>query len=340
MPHKLHRSIVSRIKVLSQLDITELRQPQDGRFDFLLGGRKISVRVSVLPVEHGQKLVLRLHGQASGKTLMSLDDMLISRPILESYRQITKCPSGIIFVTGPTGSGKTTTLYATMAEINWPNVNISTIEDPIEIKLEGINQSQINPAINLRLADLLRAMLRQDPDVILVGGIRDAETARIATQVALAGHLVFSTLHTNSAPETVTRMRDIGVEHYMIASSIRGVVGQRMAARICEHCKVAYTPAVETLERYFHFDPANVPEVTLFRGRGCKHCNDNGYRGRIAFHELFLVNNEIRDLIAHGASQPFIRRRGLSTTSLRWLEEGLVVADDTRGSCQRDTGRV
>ena len=206
-------------------------------------------------------------------------------------------------MTGPTGAGKTTTLYSTIAEINRPGVNIATIEDPIEIKLEGVNQSQVNSEIDLHFAQLPRALLRQDPDVILVGEIRDAETAQIATRAALTGHLVFSTLHTNSAPEAVARLQDIGVENYLIASSMRGVLGQRMVKRLCEHCKVSYTPPDQTLERYFYYESHQAPEVSLHRGLGCRHCGDSGYKGRIALHELFLVNNRIRDLIARGASQ-------------------------------------
>jgi type IV pilus assembly protein PilB len=215
-------------------------------------------------------------------------------------------PSGIIFVTGPTGSGKTTTLYAALHEINTPDRNISTIEDPVEITMPGVNQSQVNHNIDLKFATILRALMRQDPDVILVGEIRDLETAKIATEAALTGHIVFATLHTTTAPQAIVRLLEIGVEPFMVAPSVIGVLAQRLAARICDACKEAYYPSRETLQRYFKDE--GLAEVPFFRGRGCGACRHTGYRGRIAFHELVLVTEEVRTLISEGRSVQEISR--------------------------------
>jgi type IV pilus assembly protein PilB len=232
--------------------------------------------------------------------------MLLSQSILKPLRRLVRNPNGIIFVTGPTGSGKTTTLYAALAEINDPTINISTIEDPVEIQLTGVTQSQVNSHIDLKFGTLLRSLLRQDPDVILVGEIRDLETAKIATEAALTGHLVLATLHTNTAAQAITRLVEIGVEPYMVAPSVVGVLAQRLAARICEKCKEAYYPSREVLARYFLED--GLAEVPFYRGRGCPHCRGTGYRGRIAFHELILITEEIRQLISDGRSAQEITR--------------------------------
>jgi type IV pilus assembly protein PilB len=231
---------------------------------------------------------------------MTLDRMLVSQPVLLPFRRLVRNPSGIIFVTGPTGSGKTTTLYAALQEINQPGINISTIKDPVEITLPGITQSQVNPLIDLKFSSVLRSLLRQDPDVILVGEIRDLETAKIATEAALTGHLVLATLHTNTAAQAITRLLEIGVDPCMVAPSVIGVLAQRLAARICDRCKEAYHPSRAELLR--HFEEEGLTEVPFYRGRGCPHCRGTGYHGRVAFHELLLVNEEIRQLIAEGRS--------------------------------------
>jgi len=232
--------------------------------------------------------------------------MMISQTVLQPFKRLIKNPSGIIFVTGPTGSGKTTTLYAALHEINTPAINISTIEDPIEIQLDGVNQSQTNAHIDLKFATVLRALLRQDPDVILIGEIRDLETAKIATEAALTGHVVFATLHTNTAAQAIVRLIEIGVAPYMVAPSIIGVLAQRLAARICDNCKEAYYPPRATLQKYFLDD--DLAEVPFFRGRGCPACRGTGYKGRIAFHELVLITEEIRTLISEGRSAQEITR--------------------------------
>ncbi|MFZ5493862.1 MAG: GspE/PulE family protein [Verrucomicrobiota bacterium] len=303
---KLHRAIVARLKILCSLDIAETRFPADGRFSLLIGTTKANFRFSSLPTIHGEKVVIRVLASPGKKSQMTLDKMLVSQPILAPFRRLVQNPSGIIFVTGPTGSGKTTTLYAALHEINNPAINISTIEDPVEITMPGVTQSQVNPLIDLKFPTVLRSLLRQDPDVILIGEIRDLETAKIATEAALTGHLVLATLHTNTAPQAIIRLVEIGVAPYMVAPSVIGVLAQRLAARICERCKEAYYPPREVLLRYFLEE--GLTEVPFYRGRGCPHCRGTGYKGRIAFHELVLISEEIRQLITEGRSAQEITR--------------------------------
>ncbi len=300
-PRKVHRSVITRLKILTNQNIAESRFPADGRFTLNIGTTKANFRFSSIPTQYGQKAVLRILASASNKSIITLDRMMMSQTLLDPFRRMIKNPSGIIFVTGPTGSGKTTTLYSVLHELNEPGVNISTIEDPIEMQLEGINQSQVDHHIDLSFAILLRSLLRQDPDIILIGEIRDLETAKIATEAALTGHIVLATLHTNTAPEAIVRLEEIGVDHYMIAPSVIGVLAQRLAARICENCKEPYKPSEAVLRRFF--DDEELPEVTFYRGRGCPICAGTGYKGRIAYHELFLVNQEVRAQISARASQ-------------------------------------
>ncbi len=303
---KLHRAIVARLKILCNLNIAESRFPADGRFSLSIGTTKANFRFSSLPTINGEKVVIRVLASTGKKSMMTLDKMLISQPILAPFRRLVQNPSGIIFVTGPTGSGKTTTLYAALQEINSPSVNISTIEDPVEITLPGVTQSQVNSHIDLKFGTVLRSLLRQDPDVILIGEIRDLETAKIATEAALTGHLVFATLHTNTAAQAITRLVEIGVEPYMVAPSVIGVLAQRLAARICERCKEAYYPPREVLQKYFLDE--GLTEVPFYRGKGCPHCRGTGYKGRVAFHELVLITEEIRQLISDGRSAQEITR--------------------------------
>jgi len=299
-PRKLQVAIVSRLKILCNLNITESRFPQDGRFRLELGSNKADFRLSFIPTIHGEKVVIRILAVGSGRDFLRLDQMLISQTILQPLRRVIENPNGVIFVTGPTGSGKTTTLYATLHEINKPGVNIVTIEDPVEMQMEGINQSQVNSHIDLSFSLLLRSILRQDPDVILVGEIRDLETAKIAVEAALTGHLVFATLHTNNALQAITRLVDLGVEPYQVAPSVVGVVAQRLAARICQRCKEPYYPSEQTLRRYFLDE--GLSEVPFYRGRGCTDCGFTGYHGRVSFHELVLVTEEMRSIINRNGS--------------------------------------
>lgn len=337
-PKNLHRALVSRLKIISDLNISETRIPQDGRFSVPMGTTKANFRLSIVPSVCGEKAVIRLLSSASKNSMVTLDTMLMSQRVLQPFRRLIKSPNGIIFVCGPTGSGKTTTLYAAIDEINTPRINIATIEDPVEIPVPGVTQSQVNPLIDLRFATMLRAFLRQDPDVILVGEIRDTETAKIATEAALTGHLVFATLHTNTAPQAIVRLMEIGVEPYMVAPSIIGVLSQRLAARICDKCKEAYYPPREVLAKYF-LDEGLV-EVPFFRGRGCPHCRQTGYRGRVAFHELVIITEEIRQLISERRSVQEITRaaaksgyRALRYDGLNKVLLGLTTIEEIEENC-------
>jgi len=295
-PAKLHRAIVIRLKILCNINISETRFPQDGRFSIPIGSNTANFRFSSIPSMYGEKAVVRILATTGARTVVTLDRMLMSQNVLQPFRRLIENPNGMIFVTGPTGSGKTTTLYAALHEINRQDINITTIEDPIEIPLKGVTQSQVNSHIDLKFSTLLRGFMRQDPDVILIGEIRDHETAKIATEAALTGHLVFATLHTNSAAQAIVRLLEIGVEAYMVAPSIIGVLGQRLAARLCPECKEAYRPSREVLMKYFHEE--GLTDVNFYRGRGCPHCRGTGFRGRVAFHELVLITDEIRQLIS------------------------------------------
>ena len=337
-PKNLHRAVVSRLKIISDLNISESRLPQDGRFSVPMGTTKANFRLSVAPTIYGEKAVVRVLSSATRHSMVTLDTMLMSQRILQPFRRLIKNPNGIIFVSGPTGSGKTTTLYAAIDEINSPKINISTIEDPVEIPVAGVMQSQINPLIDLKFATMLRALLRQDPDVILVGEIRDTETAKIATEAALTGHLVLATLHTNTAPQAIVRLMEIGVEPYMVAPSIIGVLSQRLAARICDKCKEAYYPTREVLLKYFTED--GLTEVPFYRGRGCAHCRDTGYWGRVAFHELVVITEEIRQMISDRKSVQEITRaafkdgyRPLRYDGLNKVLLGLTTIEEIEETC-------
>jgi type IV pilus assembly protein PilB len=297
---KLHRSFIARLKILSNLNISESRFPQDGRFAMPLGTASVSFRISTLPAQYGEKAVVRILAMSGKRSMITLDKMMMSQTILVPFRRLIENPSGIIFVTGPTGSGKTTTLYSALHEINKPDTNISTIEDPIEIQMPGVTQTQVNSHIDLKFSTVLRSLLRQDPDVILIGEIRDLETAKIAAEAALTGHIVFATLHTNNAAQAIVRLIEIGVESYMVAPSVIGVLAQRLAARICENCKEPYIPPREVLQKYFKDE--GLTDVPFYRGRGCGACRGTGYKGRVAFHELVLITEEIRTLITNRAS--------------------------------------
>jgi len=330
---KLHRAIVSRLKIISNLNIAESRFPQDGRFSTTIGTQTANFRFSTIPTQYGEKAVIRILAMSGKRSMLTLDKMMISQNVLQPLRRLIRNPNGIIFVTGPTGSGKTTTLYAALNEINSPDVNISTIEDPIEIRLDGVTQTQVNSHIDLKFSTILRSLLRQDPDVILVGEIRDLETAKIATEAALTGHLVFATLHTNTAAQAIVRLMEIGVESYMVAPSVIGVLAQRLAARICENCKEAYTPSREVLAKYFLDE--GLTDVCFYRGKGCSHCRGTGYKGRIAFHELVVITEEIRTMISEKRSAQDITRaaakvgyRSLRYDGLKKVLLGLTTIDE------------
>ena len=295
----VHPAIVCRLKVMSRVDVVESRFPQDGSFSLTLGTNRADFRASFIPSSHGNNVVLRILPMSGKKEIISLDGMLVSQDVLRPFRRLIKSPNGIIFVTGPTGSGKTTTLYAALHEIAKPEIKVATIEDPVEVRMDGIVQSQVNSYIDLTFALIMRSILRQDPDVILVGEIRDHETAKIATEAALTGHLVLSSLHTNTAIQAILRLVEIGIEPFLVAPSIIGVIGQRLAGRICDHCKISYKPSQAVLNRFF-YDSAEA-DVSFYRGSGCSYCRESGYRGRIAFHELVVATEEMRNLISRNA---------------------------------------
>ncbi len=296
------------------MDIAETRLPQDGNFNVKMEDRSFEIRVSTFPTIYGENVVLRLLDQTS--PLIKLEDLGFAEEMLHRFKQLLRRPNGIILVTGPTGSGKTTTLYACLNLINSMDKNIITIEDPVEYRLSLIRQTQVNLKAGITFAKGLRSILRQDPDVIMVGEIRDLETSEVATQAALTGHLVLSTLHTNDASEAVTRLMDIGVEPYLISSSVVGVLAQRLIRTICPNCKVSYQADPAVLAELGE-NPANSKEsLTLYRGKGCKNCKQSGYLGRMGIFELFFINEKIKQLISEKASTQIIRRAAEDGTGM------------------------
>jgi len=306
MPPPIHlaRSVISRVKVMANLDIAETRLPQDGRIELNVGGNPIDLRVSTLPTMYGESVVMRI----LDRTNLALDlEKLGFRPDeLGAFRNLVAKPNGIILVTGPTGSGKTTTLYSVLMEANSVDVKIITTEDPVEYDLEGVVQVQVQEEIGLTFADCLRSILRQDPDKILVGEIRDIETAQIAVESSLTGHIVYSTLHTNDAPSSVTRILDLGLEPFLIAATLEGVIAQRLARRTCVQCKTPYDPTEQELYE-LELTATETQGREFFFGKGCKACNGTGYRGRVALFEMMLVNDRLRDLIMNAASTAELR---------------------------------
>jgi general secretion pathway protein E len=290
--------LVSRIKVMAKLDIAEKRVPQDGRISLKVAGREIDVRVSTMPSSSGERVVLRLLDKQAGR--LDLTHLGMADYDLVRMKEVIVKPHGIILVTGPTGSGKTTTLYASLTQLNDGSRNILTVEDPIEYQLEGIGQTQVSPKVDMTFARGLRAMLRQDPDVVMVGEIRDLETAEIAVQASLTGHLVLSTLHTNTAVGAVTRLRDMGIEPFLLASSLIGVVAQRLVRVLCPKCKVPHSPD-DTECAMLGVNPGERP--VLFKPRGCENCNGTGYRGRTGIYELIVLDDHLRSMIHAGASE-------------------------------------
>jgi len=323
IPKHLQAAVISRTKIMSDLNIATKRIPQDGRFQIKIENSQIDVRISTFPTIYGENVVMRLLDTSS--ILLGLEQIGFSESNFEQFKSLITKPHGIILVTGPTGSGKTTTLYSALNTINTPDKNIITVEDPVEYRLKGIRQSQINPKAGLTFATGLRSILRQDPDIVMVGEIRDRETAEIAVQAALTGHLVFSTLHTNDAPGSLTRLIDMGVEPFLISSSIIGVVAQRLVRTICSGCKESYRPTENALEKL----SLNIPkeEATFYRGKGCNICKNTGYKGRIGIFELMLMNDKIRDLILERTSSSVIKRAaeeaGMKTLRKDGLEKAL-----------------
>ena len=320
-PKQLGIPITSRIKVMSSMDISERKLPQDGRIQLNVGGTLIDLRVSSLPTKYGESVVMRLLNKSA--VSLNLDTLGFRPEELKLIHQLLNKPNGIILVTGPTGSGKTTTLYAALNHLNDIGTKIITTEDPVEYDIDGLVQVQINQSIGVDFANCLRAILRQDPDIILVGEIRDEETARIAIQASLTGHLVFSTLHTNDAPTTVTRLIDIGIKPYLIASTLEAVISQRLVRKICASCKEEYEPSDESLLE-LNLTKAEVKGKQVFRGKGCNNCHNIGYKGRLGIYEIMLMNNEIRRLITEQANTNVIRMAAKENGMRTLRDSGLI----------------
>lgn len=320
-PHRaLHAAMASRIKIMAELDIAEKRLPQDGRITLRLAGRPVDVRVSTLPTGHGERVVLRLLDKDAGR--LELSRLGMQGETLLEMDALIKQPHGIVLVTGPTGSGKTTTLYAALSRIDATVTNVMTVEDPIEYDLDGIGQTQVNPRIDMNFARALRAILRQDPDVIMIGEIRDLETAQIAVQASLTGHLVLATLHTNDTASSVTRLTDMGIEPFLLSSSLLGVLAQRLVRSLCTSCREAYTPSTAELAL---FEGVELPE-TLYRPVGCPACGNSGYRGRTGIYELLKVDDGMRHLIHDRASELDLRQHALQHGMRGLRQDGLRLA--------------
>ncbi len=322
-PKALQAAIISRIKVISGMDIAEKRKPQDGRIKIKIEGKEMDIRAATFPTLYGENVVLRLLDQ--GRILLGLDRIGFSHEVMTGYQHLISRPNGILLVTGPTGSGKTTTLYNTLNSMDRQTKNILTIEDPIEYHLAGIRQSQVNPKAGLTFASGLRSILRQDPDVIMVGEVRDTETAEVAIQSALTGHMVLSTLHTNSATGTLTRLLDMGIEPFLISSSVIGILAQRLVRVICEKCKEPLTPPKELLERLKISDPKG---GRFFAGKGCRQCRSTGYSGRVAIFELLVVDDQLRHQILNKASAQEVQKTAQESGMKTLREDGLRKASD------------
>ena len=316
LPKKFHPSITSRIKIMASLNIAEKRLPQDGRISLKIAGKDIDVRVSLIPTSFGERVVLRLLDKSG--YLLRLTDIGLSKEMQGVFNRLIRLTHGIILVTGPTGSGKTTTLYAALTEINSPDKNIITIEDPVEYQVKGIGQMQINPKIELTFARGLRSILRQDPDVIMVGEIRDLETAEIAIQASLTGHLVFSTLHTNDSAGAITRLIDMGIEPFLVSSSVVAIMAQRLVRTLCTSCKKEYTPAGSEIEE-LGIEQSRLYGHTIYLAVGCDKCMQTGYRGRTGIYELLLINDDVRSLILQNVNSQLIKNKTIEIgmTTLR-----------------------
>jgi len=342
LPKVIQAAIVARIKVLSNLKIDEHRLPQDGRFKIEKDGYKFSLRVSTIPIFDGEKVVIRLLDESA--KAMSLEDLGFEQSSMDIITRNIKKPHGMLLVTGPTGSGKSTTLYTVLSMLNTKNVNISTIEDPVEYRIVGANQMQVNPKIGLTFAMGLRALLRQDPNIIMIGEIRDRETAEEAVHAAMTGHIVFSTLHTNSAAAALPRLLDIGVEPYLIASTVNAVLAQRLVRKVCQECKAPYKlddPTIDSLSKQFHLEklmgilanaglaPAkakSLKDVEFFRGKGCDKCNNTGYRGRMGIHEILEISPTVAGMIMDRKSSQEIQEQGEKEGMILMWEDGFIKA--------------
>ncbi len=318
-PKKVQNSVISRIKIMANLNIAEKRMPQDGRIRIKIAGKDIDIRVSTLPTSFGESVVMRLLDKS--KVVLSLDTMGIAGQNLVTVTDLINKSHGIILVTGPTGSGKTTTLYGMLSQINSTDLKIITVEDPVEYQLSGINQIQVNSKIDLTFASALRSILRQDPDVVMVGEIRDKETAEIAIQASLTGHLVISTLHTNDSASSIARLIDMGVEPFLVASSVIGIIAQRLARTVCKECAIRYKPSIEEIQQ-IGLTAEKVGDKMFLKAKGCPACLDTGYAGRTGLHEILLADDEIRSMIMKNVQAGIIKRKAMEKGMLTLREEG------------------
>ncbi len=318
-PKHVQSALISRIKVMAKLNIAEKRLPQDGRIELKVGNKEVDIRVSTLPTAFGERVVLRLLDKSS--VLLSLTDLGMPADRFAPFQEQIKAANGIVLVTGPTGSGKTTTLYAALTSINNTDINIITVEDPIEYRISGIGQVQVNPKIDLTFASGLRSIVRQDPDVILVGEIRDSETAKIAIQSSLTGHLVFSTLHTNDSASAITRLIDMGIEPFLIASSINAILAQRLVRIICPNCKEKYTPDPDAMKK-LGLSEEEMEGKMVYRGKGCAKCHHTGFKGRCGIFELLLMNQEMKHLVLNTANSNSIKELGVKHGMITLRRDG------------------
>jgi len=319
-PKRLQAGLISRVKVMANLNIAEKRLPQDGRIRIRIGGKEIDIRVSTIPTSFGERIVMRLADKSS--TILDLESLGFNEKSLEKIQDLISHHHGIILVTGPTGSGKSTTLYSCLSKLDAKTNNILTVEDPVEISIKGIGQVQVNPKIELTFANALRSFLRQDPDIIMVGEIRDRETAEIAIHASLTGHLVLSTLHTNDAPGAIPRFIDMGVEPFLVASSMLGVLAQRLIRKICPNCREQYVYPEETL-RTFGFDPEIFKGKTLYHAVGCSQCLQSGYLGRTVIHELFDISEDIRNLIIQNVDSSTLKKQAIKEGMITIRDDGV-----------------
>jgi len=323
---RLRAAVISRIKIMARLDIAERRLPQDGRVKMIVRGKSIDLRISTMPIMHGESAVMRVLDRDSVE--LDLDVLGVRGPGRARLDEILAAPNGIFMVTGPTGSGKTTTLYAALCAINSPEKKVLTVEDPIEYQIEGVNQVQVRPGIGLSFAHVLRSMLRQDPDVIMVGEIRDGETAKIAAQAALTGHLVLSTLHTNDAASAVTRLLDMGVEDYLLTSTVTGIAAQRLVRRLCPACREPYAAMDEIVEQFGLRQHRPAGDISLFRARGCNECNGRGYLGRTVVMEALKMTDRLRSLVLRHAEAKELQRAAVEEGMRTMFEDGVSKALD------------
>ena len=336
VPKNLQASVISRIKIMSGLDIAERRVPQDGRFNVQTKGKDIDLRVSTLPTVYGEKVVCRLLDKSGGR--LTTEAIGLTGSDLEKYRKMIHCHAGVVLIVGPTGSGKSSTMYTMIGELNTDDVNVVTLEDPVEYNIDGVNQVQINEKVNMTFASGLRSILRQDPDIIAVGEIRDGETADIAMRAAITGHTVLSTIHTNDAVGTIDRLIDIGVEPYLVSAALKGVISQRLVRRICPDCRKPYAPTSEELDA-LGISAAEAEGMTFYRGSGCPACFNTGYRGRIAVFEMLPIGREVRQAVARHADRSEIEELlkapgsdfvSMRTNGIRLIREGITTCSEVQ----------